>query len=651
VIGGIQEERWGTLRRVKATAGRLLRAVAERTAGVRGRLEGRGLLVVAMLVLAVLYCDRYLSFPSTPGGDGLYSWVYARSMAFDGDLHLANDYAACGDPWHLGVDYGAGRPADPFYFGSALIWTPLLWIARHVVHLPPGTDANALAGCSGPLTRVVGFSGVALALGTLLLGYAVARRWASRPASLVAMMMVGLGSSLTGYGTTGWFASHVGSAFAVALALLLWVRATEAPSSYLRPTLAGMALGFAALVRPNEVAWGVGPCLFVLGWIVRDARARKLPRDGVVFGVLFVLGFASVFWIQFFVWKTLYGSWVVSPTGKLYLQPFHAHPFLLLFSSRSGFLVFTPLMWVGFLGLFLHSWRKGRSSDPALGRMMVACTLASIWFSSSPIAWTGGYTLSARLLTSLAGPFVATGALFLDRVLAWGKKSESRRWFLAAVLMLPIFMIAWGIGKPNRVSASQVTRGPDIYSAGAKGALDEVYEVMGNPFNLPATLVFAARYRLAPRHFDSLATEGLFQHDYRTTALVNANIIDLKHPPAEVVVPPRHADERGLAVRRTRPGRFLVTLGWPWVTHLTLTVLPADQDGVKMSVKVRGFFTSHVVQGIEIGKTPGELKTEIAVAPRAFDSGINEIVIESNADVFVSAIELHDRTKHDTRVK
>ena len=60
------------------------------------------------------------------GGDGFYSWIFARSIALDGDMHFANDYALCGDPWHVGADEGGHRPANPFYVGMSLIWAPVL---------------------------------------------------------------------------------------------------------------------------------------------------------------------------------------------------------------------------------------------------------------------------------------------------------------------------------------------------------------------------------------------------------------------------------------------------------------------------------------------------------------------------------------------
>jgi hypothetical protein len=598
----------------------------------------------AFALVFVFYAARYLSFESTPAGDGMYSWVYARSLAFDGDLHLANDYLLCGDPWHLGVDYGAGRPADPFYFGPSLFWAPLLWVARHVVHLPPDASASWVAGCSGPLTRFVGWSGVAQSLATLAIGYRLARRWASPTASLIGMLAVAFGSPLMAYGTTGWFASHVSSALGVALALLLWVRATEAPASRLRPLLAGAALGLAAVMRPNELSWGAGPAAFVGWWIFREARQKKLPLDALVFGATFVVGVLSTFWVQLFVWKLLYGAYWVAPPGKLYMQPWHAHPFLVLFTSRSGLLVFTPLMWLGFLGLLLHGWR---SREPAFGRVLLISFVMTMWICSAPLSWSGSFTFSSRLLTNLAAPFVATGALFVDRATAFLRTSRRRRSIALAFALLPVGAIAWGIGKPLRVPADRIVKGPVLYSTGLKASLDETYDLVGNPANLPATLVFAARYRVHPKHFDALSGDGIFMHDYKTTALTTSDTVDFRAPPGEVVLADGTMDAQGLVVTPASRGRFLVSIWWPWVTHVTLAV-KAPRD-LTLRIQVNGFFTRMGVSGVRVAA--GTSNVEIAMPRFAFDSGINEVIVSATDEVVVETMKLIDREKRDTSVK
>jgi hypothetical protein len=606
-------------------------------------LRAHALLIGTFALVFALYTQRYLALPTVPEGDGMYSWLFARSVVFDGDIDFTNDYRLCGDRWHFGVDYGAGRPANPFYFGSALLWTPLLWVARHAISLPAGAPAMDAAGCAGPWVRFAGFGGIVFAIGALAAGYRIARRWASVHASLAGVLVVALGSTLSMYGNAGWYMSHAGSAFGVSVAMLAFLRAHEKPSAK-RVVLAGAALGLAALMRPNELVWGAGPGVVVLVTALRDVRARRVPRDAMAFGLLYAAGALIVFSLQLVVWKKLYGAYWVVPTGRIYLQPFHAHPFLLLFSSRCGLLVFTPLMWFGLLGLALFSWR---SSRPEFGAALVISTIAAIWICSSPISWSGAHAFGARLLTNLAGPFVATTALFFERV---GRRVfASRAWTRRAIALvaLPALAITWGVANPKSgVKLTGVAPGPDIYARGLRASLDELYSVVGNPANLPASAVFAARYRLRPKYFDTLADEGIFQHRYRTATPKGADSLDFAHPPSAYVLASGVAGDDGLHVARTAPARFLVTLWWPWVTHLELGLTPPSVD-VVMRLTVRGFFTSHTITATLLAGV-NEPRIEV---PSAFDSGINEVVVEVDSPVDIAWMHFVDESDHDTRIK
>ncbi len=87
--------------------------------GRRGFALTFGLPLVAYVALYFIDATAF-----HPSGDGYYSWVFARSLAFDGDIELTIDYAQCGDPFDVGRDRGPGHPDNPFYVGPALFWVP-----------------------------------------------------------------------------------------------------------------------------------------------------------------------------------------------------------------------------------------------------------------------------------------------------------------------------------------------------------------------------------------------------------------------------------------------------------------------------------------------------------------------------------------------
>ena len=176
-------------------------------------------LLAAGLVL-VVYLSRYLAYDGNLiHGDGHYSWVMARSLAFDGDLNLANDYTACGDERSLGVEEGGGRPADPFYLGPALLWVPFLRLARALIPVAASAPAAWRNGCDGPWAHFVLTLAPLCGVLAVWLGARVARRWVSERAAAVALVVLGLGSTLLHYASLVPSYSHVWAALGVALSL------------------------------------------------------------------------------------------------------------------------------------------------------------------------------------------------------------------------------------------------------------------------------------------------------------------------------------------------------------------------------------------------------------------------------------------------
>jgi hypothetical protein len=381
-----------------------------------------GWLVMGVIFFA--YTFRYVAAQgrdAQPYADGHYTWIYARSLAYDFDIHLANDYALCGDPFKLGIDEGGGRPANPFYFGPALLLAPVLWIVKTLVHLEPGATAQRMGGCSGPIVAYTGYAAVIAATITLWLSYRAARRFYAEVPCALALLVVAFASPLSVFGPLSWSYSHVWSALGVAVAFTSFVRAHEDPAATRVWLISGLGCGIAALMRSQEAIWLLAPCASIAWHAVRgrDAASPHWMKTAGARALLVGAGFAAVFSIQLYVYWRIYGSPFVVPQGKLYVQLAHAHPWLLLFGARSGLLYWTPLLWLAVLGIPWLLW------DRRLGFVGVAIVIAAVgnvYISSSALSWTGAATLGARVQTSLAPAFVFGIAASSGAILRWGRR-------------------------------------------------------------------------------------------------------------------------------------------------------------------------------------------------------------------------------------
>lgn len=604
--------------------------------------------LVAVLLVFVVHMVRYLSFHKGGGhvySDGSYSWIFARSLAYDFDIHLANDYALCGDPFGLGTEEGGGKPANPFYFGPALYWVPIIWIAKLFVHFGPAVSAKIAGGCEGPIVFAAGLASPIASGLTVWISYRVARRWYGEIECAVAAAVIGLASPLNVFGTLTWYYSHLWAALSVALAFLAVVRAHEEPARRVRWVLAGAACALAALMRPQEGLWMLLPLASIVAR-ARDDRANGDAawwKNALVTAIATGAGFLVVFSVQLYVYRSLYGSPWVIPQGKLYVQLSHAHPWLLLFGARSGLLYWTPLMW---LCIFGSMWLCFDKRTGALGPTIVIVAILNFYIASAALSWTGGATLGARVQTSLATPFLISAAACIAGLRRWFARRHSAGGVAVALLLLPWIWMTWAIG-PAGLANNRPVPAPELYGQATTHGVSDVYKEIGNPWTLPASVVFYARYKAPPSAFDTLVSEGMFQKHYRTLAIQSADTIDFKAPPAAYWTDSLvKLEGSAVGLPAHGRGRFLVSLYWPWVTSVKIGARPLGAPAT-LRVRAASFWRKYDLGTVTFAS---KQTLEIAAPPGAFDSGINEVILETDEPIVLETWQWIDSVKRDTSV-
>ncbi|HEX3344875.1 MAG TPA: hypothetical protein VHS09_09900, partial [Polyangiaceae bacterium] len=158
-----------------------------------------GLLVTVTAYALFLWMFSTGPYARNAGSDGYYTWLYARSIAFDHDIDFTNDYALCGDPQGKNLLRGTSHPDNPFYIGPSIVWVPVLSVVRHVVPVPVNAPEPERLACYGPLTANT--LGVGPLLGALAIGlmYRLGRRHAGDGAAALAAGLLGFGTTLPAY--------------------------------------------------------------------------------------------------------------------------------------------------------------------------------------------------------------------------------------------------------------------------------------------------------------------------------------------------------------------------------------------------------------------------------------------------------------------
>jgi len=598
-------------------------------------------ITVTLLSLAIhcLIC-AHDPWARSAQGDGYYGYLFSRSLAYDGDIDFTNDYAKCGDPWHLGIDRGTGHPDNFFYFGQAAFWVPAHWLSRLVVPLPANAPVEWKMACKGPRTAFVLFMSPVVGAAALFLCYLIARRMARDGAAALATGLVGLCGTNLAYAGFMVSYSHVYASFAVAF--LFWAALWASEGKGLRRWwLTAFAIALAVVQRPPTLVFAVVP-LFI-AWKTYRAERGSLLR---VLGVL-AAGAAAGLLPTILVYRYLYGNPFVVPQGRYYLFFGHAHPFLTLFAPRGGLFYAAPTAWLGVVGLV---WAM---RDRALRPLFVAMLLAAVvdvYVSASALDWHGAWGVGARRLTTLTPMLVAAAAFWFERVRRWLLRRPGRaRTALGAALLVPMTVASFGLIDASSHDVMDPGSGhpqANFYGAGVRRVWDLLDRHVGDVFIYPAELAFYARYGLPPQSFRAATEPFVYTREFRADMNFRANGFPLDDARMKSIT--RGFEHPAGALRLAeRRGRIVFAAEWPFATTYELTVHAAKPGVLRIGA---GHAFGRVAWVGDASFTGGDVtqKLRIAIPKDEFDSGLNEIVVEREGDapVDITSFRILDETKY-----
>lgn len=201
----------------------------------------------------------------------------------------------------------------------------------------------------------------------------------------ILLLLVFLGSNLFFYSTTEPCMSH---AYTFSLASLLMYLTTKVFEKFELKiaVLFGLILGLLFLVRPTNILLGLVCYLFnVFSW--KSFKKRLLwSLENTKLLVLTILVAILICSIQFIYWKWATGDWIFnSYIGERF---YFDRPRVLnfLFSYRKGWLVYSPIFILSFLGIYKMYLNKNEWGLPIIITLIATVYLFSSWWCW----WFGG---------------------------------------------------------------------------------------------------------------------------------------------------------------------------------------------------------------------------------------------------------------------
>jgi hypothetical protein len=442
--------------------------------------------------------------------DGFYYFSYLRSLAFDGDLDFTNDYLllGLGDKPHLFRPTPTGYAQTAASIGPAILWAPF-FAAAHVVAswlsaTNPEIDAN---GISFPYRQAVCVAGLFYGLIGCWFCFRLTARFYGAHLAAAATTLAVTGSFILWYLVKEPSMTHGPSMAAVAGFVWTWT-ATRQGRTTRQWVWLGAIAGFMTLIRWQNALFALLPACDAIAELVSAGRASDRPRmmRALKGGALFTLAAALAFVPQMIAWRAIYGSWLaVSPIGP---QIRWTDPQLadILWSSRNGLLSWSPILYVGAIGLVMFAARVPRLGFPAL--LVVA---VMTYFNASIQDWWGSDGFGARR-------FDGTIPLFCLGIAAFGQYAAAltRRHPLRVAAAAGALLVVWNLTLMS-VAESGLFRIGTAVSFGDTGSAQAraFHRWFGSPFTYPASLAFALRNRLPPGHYDLLSVNRFLSDPLR----------------------------------------------------------------------------------------------------------------------------------------
>jgi hypothetical protein len=366
-----------------------------------GGLRPRWPVLALALLLVPTYVDHNRRIEI---GDPVHYYSSLRSVLFDGDVRLANDYELLG--------WGGHESENAQPIGAPLLWSPFVLVVHLVRQAARLFGLPAPDGTEPIYAATVALASLAYGVAGLFVLMAALRRLVSPAAAFWTTVLCWVGSPLRFYLTVMPVMAHGPEFCAAALTVWTYLRLREAadPAAVARAAAwCGAACGLAFLARSQD-----GLLLLLPGLELARRLRRPTDRPAAVRAVGFLAGaFAVAALPQVLAWQAMFGRPLLVPHQRLHGSAFMSlgHPRLIdaLVDARGGLFVTHPVMLAAVAGLVVLLRR-----DPRYVLAVLPAVLAMWYVNASVFDWyhvrryTGIVPLLAPGLAVLIAPLART---------------------------------------------------------------------------------------------------------------------------------------------------------------------------------------------------------------------------------------------------
>lgn len=346
------------------------------------------LLILLGLTLAVFLWRPFWQI----GGDGFGYYSYARSIIFDYNFDLHNEFALFDSLYghHTLANWqtATGQLANPFSVGPAILWSPFVLLAKLLSSIIYFDNPYNLTGYNWPFQAAIAFGTWFYFLLGIIFIYQALIKFFSKPISFLAILGSIAISPAPYYLIYEPSMSHALTVFSTGLFFYFVVKIYQASETKLTDyVFLGLAAGLLFLIRWQDI-------IFVLLALIifnRKDSIRSLIKPLALGFFVFLLTILP----QFLMWHFLFGSWLAVPQGSSFFDLTHPHFWQFLFSSYHGMFIVHPMLILAIIGLILAIKKHQK-----IVVVFLAALILQIYLNAGLADWYGGGSFGARRMVS-----------------------------------------------------------------------------------------------------------------------------------------------------------------------------------------------------------------------------------------------------------
>lgn len=340
-------------------------------------------LFISIFFLSIFIFLAHTVFTKTAiFADGRFYFAYTRSLVFDHDINLVNEFKALSIKPDVN---NRGLAVSPYPPGASILWAFPYWMINNAIDvINPLFQANfEVRGFEFVYQLIAALTSTFLGTFGLYLTYLIINKYFAKRVALLCVAVLFLTTNLLFYIAVEPINSHAASFFISSLFVYFLLEKVKSNRTKYYIFIGALA-GFAGTTRTQDSLIGILPLISII-----ISGAKQVFKKWLSLFLGLIIGLLP----QIVLWKAFYNIYFTGPTWGYGFTFSYPHIIHVLFNPQNGLFTITPVVLISFLGLFLL-----RKKDKAVFFYALFYFLLQLYMVSSWKEYFQGGSFSIRML-------------------------------------------------------------------------------------------------------------------------------------------------------------------------------------------------------------------------------------------------------------